>query len=34
MIGIIRIHLALSYYGNEGSATYGEHPAGRVLADR
>lgn len=33
MIGIIRINLALSSYGNEASATYQGYPAGTVLEE-
>lgn len=33
MIRIIRINLALSFYGNGASATYHEHPAGSVTRE-
>lgn len=33
MIRIIRINLALSFYGNGASATYHEHPAGSVARE-
>lgn len=33
VIGIIRINLALSFYGNGASATYQEHPAGSVTRE-
>lgn len=33
MIRIIRINLALLFYGNGASATYHEHPAGCVTRE-
>ena len=33
MIRIIRINLALSFYGNGASVTYHEHPAGCVTRE-
>lgn len=33
MIRIIRINLALSFYGNGASATYHGHPAGSVTRE-
>lgn len=33
MIRMIRINLALSFYGNEDPAIYPRHPAGRVTRE-